>query len=326
MTQVVAIVCYYLGIDALFYWLNRKTKRIVMFHNVLKDDLWRSGVANGVSSSASVFTKTIEECSKRFGFSLDLEDPKTLTITFDDGYANQYTTAYPILRQKNITAYLFCCGVCLEGKRGAIVDWLTHWIDEVPPGDYDLGRYGQFSVTEQNRAEVWEHILWPAFLTSGESFGKAVLDACDAAYPIEKILKKLPPEYVRERLYGVTRAQCDELRACGWRVGWHTEHHFPLSKLPREVAKAEMTPPQEMADIVFGFPYGEDVSVTHREIALAQELHYPCAVSATHCSKNNTSRYFMPRLALSSNKYLLHFVLSGCKFALQHRKLLPRGK
>lgn len=111
MTQVVAIVCYYLGIDALFYWLNRKTKRIVMFHNVLKDDLWRSGVANGVSSSASVFTKTIEECSKRFGFSLDLEDPKTLTITFDDGYANQYTTAYPILRQKKyhrLSVLLWC--------------------------------------------------------------------------------------------------------------------------------------------------------------------------------------------------------------------------
>lgn len=322
MTLLVAIACYYLGIDALFYWLNRKAKRILTFHNVLRDDLFKIGVANGVSTSLSNFIKVIDECSRRFGFSLDLADPKTLTITFDDGYANQYTTAFSALKKRHIPAYLFCCGNCLKGKT-LTVDKLMHWLDGVPVGEYDLGEYGHIFVTPENRAQLWQSILWPAFMRDSARFGEGVLNACDAAFSITKVFDRLSLEYKEERLMGISARQCTELRQYGWQVGWHTQHHFPLSQLAHEIAKEEMTPPQEMADVIFSYPYGEEKSVSKREIGLAKELCYPSAVSNIYGSVNNTSRYFLPRMALSSNKYLLHFMLSGCKFALQRRRLLP---
>lgn len=43
----IAYAAYWTGIDALFYWLNRKAKRIVTFHNVLPQGLWRKDLANG---------------------------------------------------------------------------------------------------------------------------------------------------------------------------------------------------------------------------------------------------------------------------------------
>ena len=94
LVKYFAVFAYYSGLCALFYWLNRKAKRIITFHNVLPDAMFRGGVANGVSTSLSCFEKILDECRKRFEFSTDLFDAKTLTITFDDGYRNQYSTAF----------------------------------------------------------------------------------------------------------------------------------------------------------------------------------------------------------------------------------------
>lgn len=116
MTKLVAIIAYWTGLDALFYWLNRKAKRIITFHNILRDEIWREGVANGVSNKLSDFERIVDECAKRFGFSTDLSDAKTLTITFDDGYRNQYTTAFRSLQKRAIPAYVFVSGDVRGGR------------------------------------------------------------------------------------------------------------------------------------------------------------------------------------------------------------------
>ena len=98
MTRLVAILAYYTGLDRLFYWLNRRAKRILTFHNVLPDELFARNIANGVSCSASEFRTVIRELKRKWKFSTDLFDPATVTITFDDGYLNQYEVAADILK------------------------------------------------------------------------------------------------------------------------------------------------------------------------------------------------------------------------------------
>ena len=56
IVEIIAFLAYWTGIDALFYWLNRKAKRIVTFHNVLPDAMYRYDLANGVSNSESGFS------------------------------------------------------------------------------------------------------------------------------------------------------------------------------------------------------------------------------------------------------------------------------
>jgi len=322
MTRTVAILCHFLGINNLFYWLNRRAKRVITFHNVLRDELFRAGVANGVSVRLSDFEHIIDNVSKKFRFSLDLDDSATLTITFDDGYTNQYTTAFKALRKRGITAYLFCSGDCLENKT-LTIDQLTHWIDCVPAGSYDLGRFGRVEVRDENRSEAWSYILWPNFLKDGASLGCDLFAACDAAYPMTKILASLPSDYVKERMVGVTQKQCDEMRHAGWKIGWHTQHHFPLSKLAADIALNEITPPAEMRNVCFSFPYGEDESVSSENVLQAEKIGYPSAVSNTIPLEINRLSYFRPRVVLSSDKYLMHFELSGCKHFFKCRKLLP---
>lgn len=331
LVKYLAVFAYCSGLCALFYWINRKAKRILTFHNVLPDEMFRDGVANGVSTRLSDFEKIIDECAKRFLFSTDLFDPGTLTATFDDGYRNQYTTAYKSLHDRGIPAYIFVAGKCLHGsntKCGCsclVIDKLTHWIDNVPVGVYQLGEAnGSVEINDENRAEVWKNVIWPMFMKDGENMGLGVYETCDRVYPIEKVLDALPYEYRNERLQSVTMSECEEMMSAGWKVGWHTENHYPLSMMSADVVERELDSPAVFRGTCLSYPYGNPVEVGETAISVARRMGYPCAVSNTNESDWNTSPFFLPRMSLSSNKYRLHFRLSGMEYFIKHGRLLPK--
>lgn len=309
MTKLAAIIAYWCGLDSLFYWLNRNAKRIITFHNVLPDELFRSGVANGVSSSLTGFKAIISECGKRFKFSTELSDSKTLTITFDDGYRNQYTTAFKALREKGISAYLFVSGDIAKG--GIIIDKLLHWVAEAPI-DY---------IPNGDRVRYWCNEIWPAFAKDCKGRGANVLKMLDQKYPYNKVVQSLSKEYMSERMGAISDEELFEMRNAGWKIGWHTWSHYTLSKLSEEDIRYELESPQEYRSVCLSFPYGNPCEVGETAIRMAKDLGYPCALSNTNTSMH--SKYFLPRMALSSDRYLLHFELSGCKHFLKTRKLLP---
>ena len=67
-------------------------------------------------NSSSEFEKTVDEVSRRFGFSTDLTDSHTVTLTFDDGLLNQYETAGEILRRRGIPAIVFVAGDVIDAE------------------------------------------------------------------------------------------------------------------------------------------------------------------------------------------------------------------
>lgn len=322
--KVVSVLAYYCGAVALFYWLNRKAKRILTFHNVLPDELYCPGIANGVSNRLSDFEKIIDECAKRFKFSTDLFDASTLTITFDDGYRNQYSTAFRSLHKRGIPAYLFVAGDCFEG-RALTVDLLTHWIDNVPAGNYVLEIVGggqKCEISETSRLSVWTKIIWPMFIADVKHKGTSVLKACDKAYSIEEIVAALPEEYRKERFDGVTREECDEMRKAGWKIGWHTKSHYPLTMLGKAELKYELDSPPEFRQVCLSYPYGNPVEVGKMAIKIAEEFGYPYAVSNTN--EVAPFKFFLPRMSISSEKYRAHLQLSGVEYFIKHKRLLPR--
>lgn len=314
-------MAYWSGVDALFYWLNRKAKRIVTFHNVLPDEMFRRSVANGVSNSLSEFEAIVDECAKRFRFSTDLFDAKTMTITFDDGYRNQYTTAFKALQKRGIQAYLFVSGGLLaNGSQGArseeplLIDKLLHWVSEAPV-EYIPGG---------NRLQYWVKEVWPGFMADSASKGKDLFAKLCAKYPYEKIVAALAAEYVGERLAGISDEELDEMRNAGWRIGWHTRTHYPLSRLNETDLAEELDSPAEFRDVCFSYPYGNLVEVGQNAIDKVRELGYPCAVSDATKEGEPYSPWFLPRFALMPGKYQLHLELSGFKHFLKYRSLLPK--
>lgn len=307
----IAFLAYWLGVDALFYWLNRKAKRILTFHNVLPDALFRPGIANGVSNRLSDFENIIDECAKRFKFSTDLFDASTITITFDDGYRNQYTTAFQALHKRGIPAYLFVAG---EVNQVLTIDKLLHWVAEVPMGYIPNG----------NRLQYWVKDIWPRFMSDSTRKGLSVFESLDAVYPYDKIIDGLPMGYKQERLSGISAEELDEMRSAGWKIGWHTKSHYPLAKLGEVELRKELDSPPEFRGVCLSYPYGNPVEVGKAALTIVEEFGYHCAVSNT--SEAEPSRFFLPRMSVlpDKNKYRLHFQLSGLEYFIKHRKLWPR--
>lgn len=311
ISRVVSVLVYWCGIDALFYWLNRKAKRIVTFHNVLPQGLWRKDLANGVSHSLNDFKTIVRECGKQFSFSTDLRDARTITLTFDDGYHNQFEYAFKALRDLGIPAYVFVSKI-KEG--GLLIDRLLHWVSNVP---VDL-------IPDGDRLRYWTKEIWPRFVADRAARGETVFRELDAKWPYAKIEESLSADYRRERLSGISTAECEEMRAAGWEIGWHTRSHYPLNGLSRDELRNELDCSSEFKGVCFSYPYGNPVEVGDEAVGLVRELGFPCAVSNCNTAElNATSRFFLPRMALRANKYDLHFELSGAKLFLRTRRLLP---
>ena len=321
LVNVLCFLCYWLGIDRLFYFLNRRAKRIITFHNILPDDLFRRSVANGVSNSLGEFELIVNECARRYKFSTDLFDTKTVTITFDDGYRNQYTTAFKYLCKRGIPAYLFVSGGILSPRGGRpagdcalLIDKLLHLVSEAPIECIPGG----------DRLQYWVGDVWPRFMADGKSRGRDLFDDLTRKYPYEKILESLPEAYVRERLTGIELVELDEMRKAGWKIGWHTKSHYPLSKLDDLELDDELATDSVFRDECFSYPYGNLVEVGEMAITKVRDLGYPCAVSDATKEGEPYSRWFLPRFALEPEKYRLHFELSGLKHFIKFRKLLPK--
>ena len=125
------------------------------------------------------------------------------------------------------------------------------------------------------------------------------------------------------RVTGITSGQIEDLRARGWRVGWHSKTHFPLRQLSAEQKKIEVSADKDMKNEWFSYPYGEPNSVDEDDVRMVEEMGYPCAFSNGINFAEMQERFFLPRMTISSDRYLLHYELSGLKSFLKCGCRLP---
>lgn len=323
--RMIEVLAYWLGLDTFFYLLNRGAKRVVAFHNVIPDELLREEDCGGICFRESAFRTAVREMRKHFRFSVDFEDSSTLTLTFDDGYLNQYETAARVLREEgNIPAVIFVSG-SLIGSRGfahaLIVDRILQWKIDVPL-DFAERHFGRSFAS---REQLWSQCLLPLFSKDAATLGSRALQELEAVYPANGKLAERTADYLRLRFDGITAEQISDLRNRGWKVGYHTGRHFPVSRLSDEGAKRELTPDDpEMLKVPFAYPYGNTDFVGPRDERIVEELGYPCAYSCgAELGGRYGGRYFRRRMMPPIDKYRLHFELSGLRHFLKYRELLP---
>ena len=311
LKRAIFILAYYLGINAMFYWLNRKAKRVVVFHNVMPDELC-DGLPEGLTGlKFSMFKAIVDQCARHFKFSTEWMNPNTLTITFDDGYLNQYSVAYRHLKACGISAVLFFS----PGTRNVLaIDKMVAWRCRVPRSAVPGGDIGRF----------WAESFWLRYLADGHSRGEDTLAWLDGIYSMKKVMSELPQDFVRLRFGSVSDKQLQEMRDAGWVIGWHTKTHTPLSALSDEEIRDEMDAPPEFRNVCMAFPYGTEKCVSELAMRIAEEKGFPCAFSYANSSVRNTSAFFLPRLPyVSADKYELEAILSGFAHFVSYRKLLP---
>lgn len=335
VVKFVAVLCYWLGFDALFYFLNKKAKRIITFHNVIPASLLPQGKFIGLTDTEESFHMKIRILKSRFSIGIDLLDFKTATITFDDGYVNQSEVAGRILKEEgDLPAIIFVAGRMLGNtipSNALVVDLLLHWVQLAPNGVYRLtcgcAVVSHFKMITENRQKIWQEVIWPSFCKDSVTKGGALLNELDDQYSVKNVFASCNPDYLRLRMTGISEVDIRELKNKGWNIGWHTQEHYPLSKLSSDEKREEIVnSPTEMRAVVFSYPYGELDSVDVECLEIVQLANYPFAVSNVDAHNELMSRYFIPRMTLDGNFYRCHMELSGLGYFMKTRKLLPRLK
>lgn len=321
MRKLAIKLFYYLGVDAVFYWLNRKSKRVLTFHHVIPDKLLPESERDCICMAESEFKAILDEVGTKFGFSNDLRDSKTCAISFDDGYLNQYEVAGSVLKERGVPAMLFLAAKLENGGKPLAVDRHIVWARNVPMEIAEKF----FGRKFESRDELWRLAVRPMFAEDGICRGEESMRKLNDLWSIDSACAAYDNEFLCLRFRGVTTEQIEELRSRGWVIGHHTYSHFPVCELSERAATDEITPPATLCDQPFSFPYGNLESISERDVDIARRAGYPVAFAngVEHCAV--TGRYLYPRFMLyTTDRYDIHFQLSGLKYFLKYRRLLPK--
>lgn len=204
---------------------------------------------------------------------------RALSVTFDDGYADNHTIALPVLQRHKVTATFFVATGFLNGGR--------MWNDAV------------IEVVRQAQDPILD--LTPVSLASypAETYPQKRA----AAIAIIAALKYLHPEQRAERVdrlveFTATKlpagvmmsdAQVRGLRQAGMEIGGHTVHHPILAGLDDMQARQEIAQGKERLEAiigerlrVFAYPNGKPGNdYAPRHVAMVKALGFEAAVSTT---------------------------------------------
>ena len=282
---------------------KQKKLFILIYHRVLDEpDFMRPGEVD-----KKTFTWQMQLLAKHFNV-LSLEDAlqrmqtdslphRAVCITFDDGYADNYTNALPILQQFNLTATFFIASGFLDGGRM----WNDTVIESVrnlktPILDLNEIGLGQFEASDQNQK-------------------------CQTAHDIIQKIKHLPFD-VRSKYVDYIAAQSQDLpnnlmltseqliklHQSGMEIGGHTVNHPILAKIDNQIAKEEILENKNFLEELLGtkvnyFAYpngkpGKDYLNEHSDSI--KKIGYLAAVSTRMgvATKKGLSKVFeLPRFS-----------------------------
>lgn len=221
--------------------------------------------------------------------------PRALSITFDDGYADNLTVAAPIMRERGIRPTVFVATDYLDGGL-MFNDAITEAMRSAPDGldlvDLGLGRLDLPDVPAR-RAAIRRLIGDLKYRPAEE---RGVLAA--------EIFRRTGATLPRELM--LTTAQVRLLRDTGVEIGAHTATHPILTRLAPAAAREDIARSRHVLEGILGdtvqlFAYpngrpGEDYDARH--VAMVRELGFTAALStAWGAAHAGCDRFQVPRVA-----------------------------
>lgn len=220
--------------------------------------------------------------------------PRSLVITFDDGYADNFTVAYPILRKHGVQAVFFVASGYLDG--GIMFnDVVIEAVRRTPAESLDLNWLGagvhELQSVSQRRALIHELLGRVKYLS---------LNGRQEA--LERFLQEA--RVVRPTDLMMTSNQLQAMFAGGMTIGGHTMNHPILAVLDDDAAWHEIASNrQHLTDLLgvcprfFAYPNGKPgADYTAQSVSLVEKAGYEAAFTTTWGSVGRESgAYELPR-------------------------------
>ena len=198
-------------------------------------------------------------------------------ITFDDGYADNYQVALPILQRHGMTATFFIATGFLDGGRmwnDTIIEAVRACkLQKLELDSLGLGSHGVGTIAEKQAAI--------AALIAQIKY-RSVEDRVTTTRAIAAQAQVRPPDNLM-----MTSHDVKKMHGAGMQIGAHTVNHPILARLTREEARLEIqgskkTLERLLGDHVglFAYPNGKpEEDYTAQSVDVVRELGFDAAVS-----------------------------------------------
>jgi peptidoglycan/xylan/chitin deacetylase (PgdA/CDA1 family) len=226
-------------------------------------------------------------------------------ITFDDGYLDNYTDAFPILKSYNAKATFFLTTGFLDVPCVPWWDEIAWMVRHSPlaevPANRWIGPPTEFGDRHRNGAI---NVLLQTYKRLIGSQTEEYID------DLSRILHSgRCPRWVAHELW-MTWAMIREMRQSGMDIGGHTVNHPILANLPSEqqdyeVGECRRRLVQELREPVIGFSYpvgGKTSFDEHTHAALARHgFQWGFTYLGGYIRTGKYERYSLPRAAIETD-------------------------
>lgn len=221
--------------------------------------------------------------------------PRSLVITFDDGYADNAEVALPILQRYGLQATFFVSTGFLDGGRmwnDSVIECIRacrH--DQIDLGLFDLGRRSLTTPVERSSAidALLPRIKYRT-LSGREEAISGLLRLCEVT--------ELPRDLM------MRSDQVIEMHQAGMEIGAHTVNHPILTSIKPPEAEFEITEGRRRLESLidapvesFAYPNGKPgQDYDHTHVAMVRTMGFRCAVSTSPgVSQSGDDRHQLPR-------------------------------
>lgn len=283
----------------IFSFISRNKVRVLFYHRVNKN-----GGYLGIDTN--VFEQQIEYLSGNFNL-ISLKDffkilnrqiivKKPLLITFDDGYLDNYTDAYPILKKYSAPAVVFLTTAFIDNKIWIWHDIYRHIVENTPLKTIDVNLNGnRYKWRFENNLEKRKVRRNIYYLYKDLPYSERIERLRDLAM----LLKVDIPEHPTDSYAPLSWDNVKEMSKNNIEFGSHTCTHEILSKLKNEDAHYELLQSKKKIEEelksevnAFAYPNGQDEDFTEETKILLKKCGYKIAFTTLNGLNDATTDKF----------------------------------
>jgi len=297
------------GIFDLLMRLSKRRVAILVYHRF-------SEKSEPFKLKASVFEKQIQFLKRRWNI-ISLRDywqhlngdggglpDNAAIITLDDGYRDNYTVAFPILRKHGVPATIFVTTDFVERRAWLWSNLLEYILKKSSRKTFDLEMEDRSHLFHAGSFEEWHRTqlsIYDHCRRMGEERKNALLGQLAEKLEVEV------PDATTSEFEPLTWDEMKEMQQSGIEFGSHTCSHGILSRLSAEELKHEVTDSkakleQELGMPVtsFCYPNGRWEDIGDTAVAAVEKAGYKCAVTVIGGvnRSRNQDRFLLKRLCV----------------------------
>ena len=226
----------------------------------------------------------------------------SLIVTFDDGYADNFEMALPVMNKYGITATIFVTINNVESQKTYWFEKIVYQMKKMTPRELSLNSR-KFKVDKYNRMEMAKSII--AFLMEVPEPDRIVcIKELDMQTGIDVSSSDL--EYAKP----LTWEMIKNLDKAGIEIGSHTLTHPILSKMSDEDIINELSESKRILEdkigkevISISYPVGNKNCYDHRVLKFSECCGYRFGVSYKHSVErlNPSNTFEIPRVHVETD-------------------------